>query len=112
MSTDAAAWMMGWRWFVGTTQGGADLDDVVCPTCAGTRAPAEEPWDVGCNTCDWAFSNDWDVLLGDEPLTSAKDAVIVGREHRCESEVWVMDPDHSGSRPLQDYDRDGNLRKP
>ena len=35
-SSPDAARAAGWRWYNGTTRGGAALVDVVCPWCAGT----------------------------------------------------------------------------
>jgi hypothetical protein len=35
----------------------------------------------------------------------------LAREHRCESDMWIFDPDGNG-KALDAYDWDGNLRKP
>jgi hypothetical protein len=100
---------MGWRWFDGTTQDGRELQDVACPSCAGTRG-MDRSWNVECRTCWWAFSSD-DFEPGDEPLVTVRDAVLLAREHRCEPDMWIFDPDGNGNA-LEAYDRDGNLRKP
>lgn len=42
---------------------------------------------------------------------SAREAVLLAREHRCESDMWIFDPDGNG-KALDAYDWDGNLRKP
>jgi hypothetical protein len=108
-STDAVAWASGWRWFQGTTQGGNDLDDVLCPCCAGIKSPEENPWYVGCYTCDWDFMSD-DFEPGDQVLTTAADAVALGRDHQCGPDIWIEDPDHKVRR-LGDFDNMGNLRR-
>jgi hypothetical protein len=109
MSTDQTAWASGWRWFHGTTQTGRELSDVVCPFCAGSRDPRDQPWDVGCYTCDWSYMGN-DFIPGDELITDGRLAVDMGRLHRCEPEIWVMDPDQH-THHLGELDSDGKLRK-
>jgi hypothetical protein len=98
----------GWRWFQGTTEGGKQLDDVVCPFCAGVKDPLDQPWDVMCYTCDWGFMGEFEP--GDEIIASAHEAVALGREHRCEPDVWIYDPDQN-ARSLNDFNSNGSLRK-
>lgn len=54
---EADARNCGWRIWRGTTLGGQEREDIVCPSCGGTRPGeqlAPEPsWRVGCRTCDW-----------------------------------------------------------
>jgi hypothetical protein len=107
LSTDPVAWHLGWRWFNGTTQGGQELQDVLCPGCHRGQTST---WNVECRTCWWAFSSD-DFEPGAVPLATARDAVPLAREHRCEPDMWIFDPDGNG-KALDAYDRDGNLRKP
>jgi hypothetical protein len=49
----------GWRTFSGVSMTGKPLDDVVCPSCAGTAKPGEEGWSVRCLTCDWEWEDEY-----------------------------------------------------
>ena len=42
-SSPDAARMLGWRLFKGLSQTGKELDDVVCPGCAGTTTTIASP---------------------------------------------------------------------
>lgn len=42
VSTSDAARMLGWRIWSGKTFGGQQVEDVVCPQCAGTAGPAAD----------------------------------------------------------------------
>ena len=111
-STLDAARMLGWRMFQGVSQTGKPLDDVVCPTCAGTASEPDAPesWSVRCLACDWCSDDDGP---DEEPLLSAKDAYSLGYDHECEPEIELRAPD-AGARweRLDDFNRDGTLRRP
>jgi hypothetical protein len=109
--SNEAAWGSGWRWFTGTTQDGRPYDDAACPHCAGQESATSlaRSWDVECRGCTWGFKVD-DFMDGDELLITALDAIAVAREHRCEPDLWLTDPDDN-MRRLEDFDRDGNLKK-
>lgn len=110
LASNDAAWGGGWRWFTGTTQDGRPYDDAACPRCAGLDpvTSIKDSWDVVCWTCTWSFKAD-DFEEGD-PLLDAADAVALGREHRCEPDIRLVDPDEN-SNYLYDFNRDGTLRE-
>jgi hypothetical protein len=111
-STNDAARMLGWRMFQGVSQTGKLLDDVVCPSCAGTaRVPdVPETWSVRCATCDWS-SEDGDP--DDYEAMSAKDAVACGHDHECEPWIELKSPAEGAKwTPIEAFNRDGSLRRP
>jgi rubredoxin len=76
----------GWRYFKGKSVTGKDLDDVICPACAGTAKPEpdglEKSWRVRCETCDWSYDEGWEP--GDDLIVDARDAKSVADDHRCQ----------------------------
>lgn len=90
--------LAGWRMFKGLSVTGKPIDDVICPICAGTSTPVEagEVWTVGCKTCDWVSTED-----EDEPIEEAADAMAVAIDHRCEPDIYLVDPD--GRRSTMEY---------
>lgn len=102
-SVDVAR-MAGWRMFDGTTQGGKPLNDVVCPSCAGTAPDSEAAnagpsWRVRCSTCDWMYEDEYD----EGPL-DAKAARSLAYDHQCEPYVQIAPP--SGDQWYDRYEVD------
>lgn len=101
----------GWRLFKGTSVTGKDLDDVVCPACAGTAKPqpdgVEQSWRVRCETCDWDYAEDWEP--GDDVLT-AVEARELGHEHTCARQIRLAPPSGDKWYKLDDLSKDGTLR--
>jgi len=107
-STYDAARMLGWRMFRGVSQTGKPLDDVICPSCAGTRPPAPaETWAVRCTTCDWSTEDDPDDY---EPVGTAADAVATGRGHECEPLIELKAPKDTHWVDVAAFNRDGTPR--
>lgn len=106
-SSRDVARVTGWRMWSGTTEGGKQVDDVVCPTCAGTTPADDAPksFQVRCQTCDW----DWIAEDGEEPL-DARSAKDMADDHQCEPDVTIVAPDGTEYRP-RDLNRDGSLRQ-
>jgi hypothetical protein len=94
----------GWRFFTGKSQTGKDLDDTVCPSCAGFPKTPETGWRVGCHTCDWVWQDEYN----EGPL-APKEAKGMANDHECEPDVWIAPP--SGDRKFQSYEvnDDGSL---
>lgn len=80
-STDAAR-VAGWRIWTGTTIGGKQDSQVLCPMCAGST---NEPLSVRCNLCD----ADTDEYAPGETLT-ADDIKQWARDHECEPTFTVV----------------------
>lgn len=109
-STEDVARHIGWRIWRGTTIGGKDAEDVVCPVCAGNAEPPEKEapgWRVRCNTCDWEREDEYD----EGPLTP-KEAKYMARDHECEPQVEIAPP--TGDTWYADWQvkDDGSLHEP
>lgn len=95
LSDETAARVLGWRVWSGTTMGGKQKRDVVCPVCAGTGEPEPEPgpsWDVMCTTCGWQYTDEGPILAGEE-LANARDAESAAYDHECEQAFRFKSPD-------------------
>ena len=104
----------GWRFFQGKSVTGKDLDDTVCPACAGTAndddsAAATKSWRVTCSTCDWSTEDDRD---DDGEILDAKAAKSMADFHECEKQVQIAPP--SGDKWYDPFyvNDDGSIRKP
>lgn len=86
-SSESVLRVQGWRLFNGESQTGKPLNDVVCPTCAGTATEPLPGWRVGCHTCFWEWEDEYD----EGPL-SKKDAQSIADDHECEPDTWVAPP--------------------
>jgi hypothetical protein len=83
----------GWRMYKGVSVTGKEIDDVACPSCAGTAAPPGKPapsWRARCRTCDWDSDEDAEEA-GEGPLT-ARDAKYLARGHHCEPWIEISPP--------------------
>jgi hypothetical protein len=97
----------GWRLFTGVSLTGKQLDDVVCPACAGTEPPKDEQpsWSVRCRTCDWVYEDDFD----EGPL-SAREARQLALDHHCEPWVEIAAPNSDQWMSPRSVNEDGSLR--
>ena len=106
-STFDAARMLGWRFFTGKSVTGKEINDVVCPACAGNAEPPEKKptWRVGCRTCDWEWEDEYD-----EGALTAKDAKHMANDHECEPDVWIAPPSGDAKYDPYKVNDDGSLR--
>lgn len=109
LSSDDVARLHGWRWYRGESITGKQIEDVICPVCAGLAEPELPPaWSVGCRTCDWQYEPDTD----DDEIRDGRRAVDVAHDHDCEPEVWIVMPGDSKEYRPYDFNRDGTLYRP
>lgn len=90
MPTQDAARAVGWTVWEGVTLGGKPAKRVFCPWCAGRREDLQEPkWDARCETCGASASEE--DGYADEPF-GPEEAKWWQQEHRCEPDVWLVQP--------------------
>lgn len=79
-----------------------------CGRRCDPEVPAEQRYDVRCNTCDWRYSED-----DDDPITDPKEAKQVARDHECEPCVEIQRPGmDQWIWPVELLDDDGSVHLP
>lgn len=86
-SRQVAEFVLGWRFWSGTTVGGKEQDVSLCPTCSGCapEPKVQDPgWGWECRTC-YAEYEPWD----DEAPLTEKEARQSAEDHQCEPDIRV-----------------------
>lgn len=98
--SEAGARSKGWRIFSGTTQGGEQLEDILCGSCSG-RGELVPSWNWRCKYCLTTFADF--RRPEDPPLATLSDAIANAAKHRCEPFVEYRAP--GTIRWMQDYEQ-------